>query len=69
MHPTKAEVRFLEQGLVHEVLRRALVDALGAGPAPELVCGTDCAGVAAGDAQLPGVLRPDPRFGRSHGGR
>ena len=36
VHPTKAEVRFLEQGLVHEVLRRAIVDALGAGPAPEL---------------------------------
>ena len=36
VHPTKAEVRFLDQGLVHEVLRRALADALGAGPAPEL---------------------------------
>jgi DNA mismatch repair protein MutL len=33
VHPTKAEVRFLEQSLVHEVLRRALGDALGAGPA------------------------------------
>ena len=32
VHPTKAEVRFLEQGLVHEVLRRALSDALGQGP-------------------------------------
>ena len=37
VHPTKAEVRFLEQGLVHEVLRRAIVDALGATAAPELV--------------------------------
>jgi DNA mismatch repair protein MutL len=37
VHPTKAEVRFLEQGLVHEVLRRAIVDALGATGAPELV--------------------------------
>ncbi len=36
VHPTKAEVRFLEQSLVHEVLRRALGDALGQGPAPEL---------------------------------
>ena len=36
VHPTKAEVRFLEQSLVHEVLRRALADALGRGPAPEL---------------------------------
>jgi DNA mismatch repair protein MutL len=37
VHPGKAEVRFLDQGLVHEVLRRAVVDALGATPAPELV--------------------------------
>lgn len=35
VHPTKAEVRFLEQSLVHEVLRRALGDALGQGPSPE----------------------------------
>jgi DNA mismatch repair protein MutL len=37
VHPTKAEVRFLDQGLVHEILRRAVVDALGATTAPELV--------------------------------
>ncbi len=37
VHPTKAEVRFLDQGLVHEVLRRAIIDALGATAAPELV--------------------------------
>ena len=36
VHPTKAEVRFLEQSLVHEVFRRALSEALGQGPAPEL---------------------------------
>jgi DNA mismatch repair protein MutL len=36
VHPTKAEVRFLEQSLVHEVVRRALGDALGQGVAPEL---------------------------------
>ncbi len=36
VHPTKAEVRFLDQGLVHEVLRRAVVDALGQTGAPEL---------------------------------
>jgi DNA mismatch repair protein MutL len=36
VHPTKAEVRFLEQSLVHEVLRRALAETLGRGPAPEL---------------------------------
>ena len=36
VHPTKAEVRFLEQSVVHEVLRRALGEALGQGRAPEL---------------------------------
>jgi DNA mismatch repair protein MutL len=36
VHPTKAEVRFLDQSLVHEVLRRALSDALGSGPVPQL---------------------------------
>jgi DNA mismatch repair protein MutL len=35
VHPTKAEVRFLEGSLVHQVLRRALGDALGQGTAPE----------------------------------
>jgi DNA mismatch repair protein MutL len=36
VHPTKAEVRFLEQSVVHEVLRLALGEALGQGRAPEL---------------------------------
>ena len=34
VHPTKAEVRFLERSLVHEVLRRAVAEALGATAAP-----------------------------------
>ncbi len=29
VHPTKAEVRFRDQSLVHEVVRRAIMDALG----------------------------------------
>ncbi|MEO7158183.1 MAG: DNA mismatch repair endonuclease MutL, partial [Vicinamibacterales bacterium] len=37
VHPTKAEVRFLDQGLVHEVLRRSLLDAFGDTGAPELI--------------------------------
>ena len=37
VHPTKAEVRFLDQSVIHEVLRRAIVDALGHGTVPELV--------------------------------
>ena len=36
VHPTKAEVRFREQSLMHEVIRRAVGDALGKGPAPML---------------------------------
>ena len=36
VHPAKAEVRFLEPSLVHEVLRRALDDALADSPAPEV---------------------------------
>jgi DNA mismatch repair protein MutL len=36
VHPTKAEVRFLEQSLVHEVLRRALGETLGQGRTPEM---------------------------------
>ncbi len=34
VHPTKAEVRFLEGSLVHEVIRRALGEALGQSRAP-----------------------------------
>jgi DNA mismatch repair protein MutL len=36
VHPTKAEVRFRDQSLVHEVVRRALMDALGQAIAPQL---------------------------------
>jgi DNA mismatch repair protein MutL len=36
VHPTKAEVRFREQSVIHEVVRRAIMDALGRDHAPEL---------------------------------
>ena len=36
VHPTKAEVRFRHQSLVHEVVRRSVQDAIGGGGAPEL---------------------------------
>ncbi len=40
VHPAKAEVRFREQSMVHEMVRRTLGDALGKGPAPELTLHT-----------------------------
>ena len=36
VHPTKTEVRFLEQSLVHKVVRRGLADALGQEDAPRV---------------------------------
>ena len=39
VHPTKAEVRFLERSLVHEVLRRAIAEGLGATAAPAVTLG------------------------------
>jgi DNA mismatch repair protein MutL len=48
VHPTKAEVRFLEPGLVHEVLRRALIDAVGKPAVPSLRFGAGPGGVGVG---------------------
>jgi DNA mismatch repair protein MutL len=60
VHPAKAEVRFLEQSLVHEVLRRALGDALGQGRATEiqfrLETGAPGAPIEPRPASIPGVL-------------
>jgi len=36
VHPTKAEVRFADQSLVHEIVRRGVMDALGAAVMPAL---------------------------------
>ena len=51
VHPTKAEVRFLESSLVHEVLRRAIAEALGATAAPT---------VTLEDAAAPAAPSADP---------
>ena len=63
VHPTKAEVRFLDQGLVHEVLRRAVIDALGATAAPELVLAPIAPSLTPSTSPLP------LGFGRTGGGQ
>jgi DNA mismatch repair protein MutL len=56
VHPAKAEVRFLEQSVVHEVVRRALADALGQPAVPELrLTGPLAGGDAAWGPGLPGL--------------
>ena len=50
VHPTKAEVRFLEQSLVHKVVRRGLADALGQEAVPEVSLSSP-----------PGTVPPEPR--------
>lgn len=67
VHPTKAEVRFLEQGLVHEVLRRAVIDALGTGAAPELTLTPAAEPVAAAPLSL-GLGIPSPPAASLFGG-
>jgi DNA mismatch repair protein MutL len=57
VHPTKAEVRFREQSLVHEVVRRAIMDALGQGGVPQLQLRPEAAGMPQpSTVSLPGVL-------------
>jgi DNA mismatch repair protein MutL len=57
VHPTKAEVRFREQSLVHEVVRRALMDALGQGGVPQLQLRPETAAAPPpSNAPLPGVV-------------
>jgi DNA mismatch repair protein MutL len=58
VHPTKAEVRFREQSFVHEIVRRAVADALGQGPAPALMLtGAPTFGGPVGETlPIPGVL-------------
>ena len=47
VHPTKAEVRFRDQSFIHQVVRRAVGDALGEGAVPQLKASP---AVGAGDA-------------------
>jgi len=56
VHPTKAEVRFRDQSLVHEVVRRALMDALGQGGVPQLQLRPEHASQSPVAVSIPGIL-------------
>jgi DNA mismatch repair protein MutL len=56
VHPTKAEVRFREQSLVHEVVRRGLMDALGAGGVPTLQLRHETGAREPVSVAIPGML-------------
>ena len=56
VHPTKAEVRFRDQSLVHEVVRRALMDGLGSGGVPELQLSSAGPSSSYSAPAIPGIL-------------
>ena len=56
VHPTKAEVRFRQQSLVHEVVRRAVQESIGSAPTPELKLSPTTATTEAVNLSLPSLL-------------
>ena len=67
VHPTKAEVRFLEPGLVHEVLRRALIEAVGRPAVPSLQLGPGPGPGRGEPGASPGHGRGEPGAGSGEG--
>jgi DNA mismatch repair protein MutL len=71
VHPTKAEVRFADQSLVHEVVRRGVAEALGTARMPDLPAssGWSPAGAApGGSGAAPAGSAVWPWDGRDRGG-
>ncbi|MCX6539622.1 MAG: DNA mismatch repair endonuclease MutL [Acidobacteria bacterium] len=56
VHPTKAEVRFHQQSMVHEIVRRAVQESLGSGPTPELRLSSETGVVQAVNLSLPSLM-------------
>jgi DNA mismatch repair protein MutL len=78
VHPTKAEVRFRDQSLVHEVVRRAFMETLGQSGVPQLQLRPEHAAHTPFAPALPGVLaggeypnrwQPDAGAGAGSAGR
>ena len=56
VHPTKAEVRFRDQSLIHEAVRRALMDTIGQGGVPQLQLRPETLEHRPAPMSIPGVL-------------
>ena len=56
VHPTKAEVRFADQSLIHEIVRRGVAEALGGARMPDLPAAT---GWPARNGQMPAAFAGD----------